>query len=49
MLAIERMKRFPGEKVVFLAPTKPLVEQHIDYFKKHLSELFGEMNLFTGQ
>lgn len=48
MLSIERMKQFPGEKVLFLAPTKPLVEQHMDYFKKHLPELFAEMNLFTG-
>jgi ERCC4-related helicase len=49
MLAIERMKKFPGEKVVFLAPTKPLVEQHLRFFKEHLSELFAEMDLFTGE
>ncbi len=49
MLTIERMKKFPGEKVVFLAPTKPLVEQHLNYFRKHLPELFAEMNIFTGQ
>ena len=36
MLTIERMQRFPGEKVVFLAPTKPLAEQHLEFFKKHL-------------
>ena len=48
MLTIERMKKFPGERVVFLAPTKPLAEQHLDYFKKHLPELFGDMQLFTG-
>jgi len=48
MLAIERMKLFPGEKVVFLAPTKPLAEQHLNYFKKHLPELFGSLELFTG-
>lgn len=48
MLTIERMKKFPGEKVVFLAPTKPLAEQHLNYFKKHLPELFAEMQLFTG-
>lgn len=48
MVTIERMKKFPGEKVVFLAPTKPLAEQHITYFKKHLPELFGEIQLFTG-
>ncbi len=48
MLTIERMKEFPGEKVVLLAPTKPLAEQHLNYFKKNLPELFGEMQLFTG-
>ena len=48
MLTIRRMKEFPGERVVFLAPTKPLAEQHLNYFKKHLPELFGEMQLFTG-
>jgi len=48
MLTIERMKAFPGEKVLFLAPTKPLAEQHLKYFKKNLPELFGDMQLFTG-
>jgi len=48
MLAINRMEKFPGEKVIFLAPTKPLVEQNMNYFKKHLPELFAEINIFTG-
>ncbi|MEX0920549.1 MAG: DEAD/DEAH box helicase [Candidatus Pacearchaeota archaeon] len=48
MLTIDRMSKFPGEKVVFLAPTKPLAEQHLIYFKKNLPELYGEMQLFTG-
>lgn len=48
MLAIERMKSFPGEKVVFLAPTRPLVEQHYNYFQKNLPELFADMQIFTG-
>ncbi|MCK5603929.1 DEAD/DEAH box helicase [Candidatus Pacearchaeota archaeon] len=48
MLTIERMKQFPGEKVLFLAPTKPLCEQHMASFQKHLPELFGDMQLFTG-
>jgi ERCC4-related helicase len=48
MLTIKRMEEFPGEKVVFLAPTKPLAEQHLIYFQKHLPELFADMQLFTG-
>lgn len=48
MLTIERMKKFPGKKVLFLAPTKPLAEQHLNYFKKNLTELFGDLQLFTG-
>jgi len=49
MLTIHRMKEFPAKKVVFLAPTRPLAEQHLDYYKKNLPELFAEMNLFTGK
>jgi len=49
LVTIERMKEYPGEKVLFLAPTKPLVEQHLIFFKKHLPELFAEINFFTGQ
>ena len=49
MLTIERMKLFPGKKVVFLAPTKPLVEQHFEYFKKNLPELFASIEMFTGK
>ncbi|MFH1711453.1 MAG: DEAD/DEAH box helicase [Nanoarchaeota archaeon] len=49
MLTIERMKEFPESKVLFLAPTRPLAEQHLDYFKKHLPELWATMELFTGK
>lgn len=49
MLTIERMKQFPGEKVLILAPTKPLAEQHLVSFKKNLPELFADMQLFTGE
>ena len=49
LASIDRLKKFPGEKVLFLAPTKPLAEQHLNYFKKHLTELFADIQLFTGQ
>lgn len=49
MLAINRQKAFPGSKCLFLAPTRPLAEQHLAYFKKHLPELFAHMELFTGK
>jgi Fanconi anemia group M protein len=48
MISIERQKKYPREKILFLAPTKPLAEQHLNYFKKNLPELFAEMQLFTG-
>jgi len=49
MVVIERMQKFPLNKIVFLAPTRPLAEQHLNYFKKHLPELFADMQLFTGK
>lgn len=48
MLAVNRIEGFPGKKVLILAPTRPLVEQHFESFKKNLPELFAEMQIFTG-
>ncbi|MBS3090680.1 DEAD/DEAH box helicase [Candidatus Pacearchaeota archaeon] len=48
MLSIERQKQFAG-KILFLAPTRPLAMQHLEYFKKHLPGLYGDMQLFTGK
>ena len=49
MLAIERFKQFPLEKVLILAPTRPLIEQHFNSFKKNLPEDWADMQLFTGK
>ena len=49
MLCINRQKAVPGTKCLFLAPTRPLAEQHLEYFQKHLPELFAHMELFTGK
>ncbi len=48
MLSIDRIKKYPGKKILILAPTRPLVEQHLESFKKNLSELFAEVDIFTG-
>ncbi len=48
MLSIDRMKKFPGSKILILAPTRPLVEQHLVSFQKQLPELWADMQLFTG-
>ncbi len=44
MLIKHRLSLYPKSKVVFLAPTKPLVQQH----EKTLSDFLGEVTLFSG-
>jgi Fanconi anemia group M protein len=48
MLAIQRIKSFPNSKVLFLAPTKPLVEQHIATFRQNMEYDPTQMAVFTG-
>jgi len=48
-LAADKFKKNPLQKVVFLAPTRPLIEQHLKYFTKYLPEGFAQMDLFTGK
>ena len=48
MLASQRLSCFPNSKVLFLAPTRPLVDQHLATFKKHFDIEEGELAVFTG-
>lgn len=48
MLAVDRLKKHPGKKILMLAPTRPLIEQHLNSFKENLPDLFAEMEMFTG-
>lgn len=48
MLASQRMKCFPNSKVLFLAPTRPLVEQHLQTFQKHFDIEEEKLAVFTG-
>jgi Fanconi anemia group M protein len=48
MLAAHRLKTYPTSKIVFLAPTKPLAEQHLQSFKKTFQIEEDKLALFTG-
>ncbi|MBW3020925.1 DEAD/DEAH box helicase [Candidatus Woesearchaeota archaeon] len=46
LLAAQRLTHFPKSKVMILAPTKPLCEQHVNTFKQFMD--IEEITLFTG-
>ena len=46
MLAVYRLNNFKNSKILFLAPSKPLVAQHMKSFKNHVE---AKMNIFTGE
>ncbi|MBU2561280.1 MAG: DEAD/DEAH box helicase [Nanoarchaeota archaeon] len=48
MLASQRLKCFPNSKVLFLAPTRPLVEQHLQTFSNHFDIEEEQLAVFTG-
>jgi ERCC4-related helicase len=48
LLSIQRLKNHPNSKIVFLAPTKPLVEQHKATFEKHL-DFSDALIVLTGE
>lgn len=49
MLSVHRKKLYPLSKILILAPTKPLIEQHYNTFKKQLPDLWADLQLFTGE
>ncbi|MBU0470708.1 MAG: DEAD/DEAH box helicase [Nanoarchaeota archaeon] len=48
LLAAQRLHQYPNSKILMLAPTKPLCEQHLESFKKHLVLDLQKFVLFTG-
>lgn len=48
MLAAHRLKTYPDSKIIFLAPTKPLAEQHLQSFKKNFQIDEDKLAVFTG-
>lgn len=48
LLAAHRLEEHPGSKILMLAPTRPLVEQHRDTFEKMLEVDTGVYEVMTG-
>jgi Fanconi anemia group M protein len=48
LVAVHRLKNFPNSKILFLAPTKPLANQHLQTYKKFLDINPEKLVLFTG-
>ncbi len=48
MLSVQRLTQYPDLKILLLAPTKPLCEQHQTTFQQHFMIPAEEIVLFTG-
>lgn len=48
LLAAHRLEEHPGSRILMLAPTRPLVEQHRDSFKRALEVETGVYEVLTG-
>ncbi len=48
LLAAQRLTHYPNSKILILSPTKPLCEQHVQTFRKHLELPPEKIVLFTG-
>ena len=48
MLAAHRLKQFPNSKILFIGPTKPLIDQYLSVFRGHFEIDESEMSVFTG-
>jgi ERCC4-related helicase len=48
MLTAQRLNQFPNSKVLFIGPTRPLIEQYIGVFKKHFEIDENQMAILTG-
>jgi len=49
MVSDYKFRKEPLKKIVILAPTRPLIEQHLNSFRESFSEGWADMQLFTGK
>ncbi|MBI2650416.1 DEAD/DEAH box helicase [Candidatus Woesearchaeota archaeon] len=48
MLAAQRLKQYPNSKVLFIGPTRPLIEQYMSVFKEYFEVGESDISVFTG-
>lgn len=48
MLAAQRLSQFPKSKILLLGPTRPLIDQYFEVFRKHFDIDESDMAVFTG-
>src|SRR6266446_9146648 len=49
MVASDRLSAFPQSKILILAPTRPLVLQHAEFFKDHFQDREARSVVLTGE
>ena len=48
MVAAQRLRQYPGSKVLFIGPTRPLISQYRDVFLKHTDIQEDKIAVMTG-
>ena len=48
MLAANRLKNYPGSKILLIGPTKPLIDQYFEVFRRHFEIDERQMAIMTG-
>jgi len=48
MLAAHRLKMYPNSKILFIGPTKPLIDQYFQVFQNYFEIKEDKMAIFTG-
>ncbi len=48
MIAAQRLKMYPDSKILFIGPTRPLIDQYYNVFKKNFDISEEKLAVFTG-